>query len=104
MGLNPPKDLEDDPEIDENGNILLQDSDIDTVFVDVSIPLHLFGGSEDLTDGTTLCYTTYGYQFTVEESTEEITSYVEYLSMSWWEHFRLDTKILFENIFSRKNK
>lgn len=102
--LRPPDDVEDEIETDELGRVILKESDLEEVNVDIAIPLHLFAGCEDLVDGTTLVYTTYGYQFTVEETVDEITSYVNYLSMSWWDNFKVNTRIFFNNLFSHKNK
>lgn len=100
MGIRPPKELEDDPEYDEDGRVILTESDLEDVNVEVAIPLHLFGGAEDLVNGTTLVYTSYGYSFCVEETTDEITSYIHYLSQSWWEK----TKASIKMYFRKKNK
>jgi len=99
QGLRPPVSAEEDePEYDEEGRVILDESDIEEVNVDVAIPLKMFGGCEDLTSGATLVYTTFGYVYTVEETTEEITSYVEYLSMTWWEHKKADFNMFLRRI------
>lgn len=103
MGIKPPKDLEDEPEYDEEGRVILRESDLEDVNVEIAIPLHLFGGSEDLVDGTTLVYTTYNYVFTVEETTDEITSYIHYLSQTWWQKTKASIKMYFRKKLNINN-
>lgn len=103
--LRPPKDLEDEDEEfewNEDGMLILEPEDTTEVNLDVSIPLHLFGGCEDLTNDTTVVYTTYGQDFIVTESSDEITSYVEYLSMSWFDKWKSGVFIFFRRIFKKK--
>lgn len=105
LGIVPIDSECEEVERDEFGNIVLEESDIEQVYVDVAIPMHLFGGCEDTTDGVTICYTTWGYQFTVAESTEEITSYIEYLNSSWFEKKKAAFIIFWRNKFEKlKNK
>lgn len=114
--LKPPMDSEDEVERDEWGQIILDPEDVDEVGIAVSIPLKYYAGAEASTDGTSIIYTSYSYQFSVFESIEEIDDYVEYLTSPWhirawasikvdWYHFKRRLrgikKVSLEEILSR---
>lgn len=107
MGITPPKNTGDEIELDDFGQVLLDPEDVDEVGIDVSIPLHLYAGAEATTDDTSIVYTSYGFQFSVFESIEEVNDYVYYLHAPWYIKRWTSLKINFENVinyFSRKKK
>ena len=72
LGVKPPPDAKDDEvEIDDFGQVLLDPEDVDEVGIPISLPLKHFAGVEGCTDGTSIVYTSFGYQFSVFEDTEE---------------------------------
>lgn len=94
-GLRPPPDAEDDEiERDDYGSVLLDPEDVDEVGIPISLPLKYYAGAEGCTDGTSIVYSTFAYQFSVFEDIEEINDYVNYLSSPWhvrkWAEIKID--------------
>ena len=107
-GLRPPADAEDDEiERDDYGSILLDPEDVDEVGIPISLPLKNYAGAEGCTDGTSIVYSSFGYQFSVFEDIEEINDYVNYLSSSWIERKLAGLRVdwyHFKNRFSHKTE
>jgi hypothetical protein len=87
-------------EIDIDGNIFLQESEIEELTVPMFIPLDNIDSFVATLDGTTRVYTKSGIVYNVAEDVFEIDSYIELLSMSWWEKLKLS----FQSFFRRKQK
>lgn len=86
QGLRPPDDAEDDePEIDEDGMIQLKEEHLEDIALDLSIPLNNIDSYVEYANGGTLIYTKNGTQYHVVEETFEIDSYIEWITMSWFE-------------------
>ncbi|WP_396180291.1 hypothetical protein [Flavobacterium sp.] len=86
--------------IDEDGNIFLQESEIEELTVPMFIPLDNIDSFVATLDGTTRVYTKSGIVYNVAEDVFEIDSYIELLSMSWWEKLKLS----FQSFLRRKQK
>ena len=72
-------------EIDIDGNILLQESELEELTVPTFIPLDNIDSFVATLEGTTRIYTKNGIAYDVVEDVFEIDSYIELLSMSWVE-------------------
>jgi hypothetical protein len=98
LGIRPPKG---EIERDEDGNVILDDEDFETIPLPLSIPVKNLGSWVALLDGGTRVYTTSNVAYDVIEEVWDIDAYMEMISMSWWEK----QKILFQSFFRRiKNK
>lgn len=93
--LKPPPEADDEVEFDEDGNVILEENDLDDVGVDVNIPVKVYGGVEDDLDFGSTVYTTYGVAFRVLETATEIESYIEYSNYSWLRKKYLKIKYYF---------
>jgi hypothetical protein len=87
-------------EIDIDGNIVLQESEVEEVTVPVFIPTDNIASFVATMEGTTRVYTKTNVAYDVVEDVFEIDSYLEYLNMSWWEKLKLS----FQSFLRRKQK
>lgn len=86
-------------EIDEDGNILLQESELEELTVPTFIPLDNIDSFVATLEGTTRIYTKNGIAYDVVEDVFEIDSYIELLSMNWF-----DKQLVFFQSFLRRIK
>lgn len=104
LGIRPPKG---ELETDEDGNVILDESDFEEVPVPVSIPLDYLGSWVASVDEGSTVYTKSNLSYDVIENIWEIDAMVEYLSMSWIERQFLLFKSFFARIkwkLSKENK
>lgn len=85
--------------IDEEGNIFLQESELEELTVPVFIPLDNIASFVATIEGTTRVYTKDNIAYDVVEDVFEIDSYIELLSMSWF-----DKQLAFFQSFLRRIK
>ena len=104
QNLRPPDDAEDEVETDEQGNIYLEENEMETIPVPVTIPLDNLGSWVSNVDGGSRVYTKSNLAYDVLEEVWEIDAVVEYTSMSWIEKKYLDLKSVFQSFLRRKNK
>jgi len=97
LGIRPPKG---ELETDEDGNVILDESDFEEVPVPVSIPLDNLGSWVANVDEGSTVYTKSNLSYDVIENIWEIDAMVEYLSMSWIEKQFL----LFKSFFARNKQ
>lgn len=76
---------EDTPEISEDGTILLREEEMEFNFVDAIIKLKDFSSCIDNQQIGSVIYTRQGDEIHVEESVEDIFSYINYLTRPWHE-------------------
>ena len=86
-------------EIDIDGNILLQESELEELTVPTFIPLDNIDSFVATIEGTTRIYTKNGIAYDVVEDVFEIDSYIDLLNMSWFEK-----QLAFFQSFSRRIK
>lgn len=72
-------------EIDQDGNILLQETELEEMTVPVFIPLDNIASFVATMEGTTRVYTKTNMAYDVVEDVFEIDSYIDLLTMSWIE-------------------
>jgi hypothetical protein len=82
LGIKPPKG---EIELNEDGEVILEDEDFEEVGVPVSIPLDSISSYVALLKGGSLVYIKNNVSYTVEEEVWMIDSYIEAVSMSWIE-------------------
>ena len=104
QNLRPPDDAEDEVETDEQGNIYLEEHEMETIPVPVTIPLDNLGSWVSNVDGGSRVYTKSNLAYDVLEEVWEIDTVVEYTSMSWIEKKYLYLKSVFQSFLRRKNK
>ena len=104
QNLRPPDDAEDEVETDEQGNIYLEEHEMETIPVPVTIPLDNLGSWVSNVDGGSRVYTKSNLAYDVLEEVWEIDAVVEYTSMSWIEKKYLYLKSVFQSFLRRKNK
>ncbi len=103
--LRPPDGIDDDEiERDDYGAVLLDPEDVEEVGIPISLPLKNYAGAEGCTDGTSIVYTSFGYQFSVFEDVDEIDDYVTYLTSSWYIIKWAEIKIWWINFKNRGKK
>jgi hypothetical protein len=83
MGIKPPKNLEESPEIDENGMIFLQEEEFDYDFVDCILRLDDFSSCVDNEKIGSILYTRDGDEMWIEQTSEEIYAYITVLTRHW---------------------
>jgi len=84
-------------EIDIDGNILLKEFELEELTVPTFIPLDNIDSFVATLEGTTRIYTKNGIAYDVVEDVFEIDSYIELLSMNWF-----DKQIAFFQSFLRR--
>lgn len=99
QNLRPPDDAEDEVETDEQGNIYLEEHEMETIPVPVTIPLDNLGSWVSNVDGGSRVYTKSNLAYDVLEDVWEIDTVVEYTSMSW-----INKQIISFKSFLRKIK
>lgn len=102
LGIKPPKD--EDIDLDEDGNLILKEGDLDFKEVPVTIPLsNLDSWIANINGGSTV-YTKNGLEYNVVEEHWEIDSFIEYITMSWIEKKYLYLKSVFQSFFQTNKK
>lgn len=97
LGILPPKD--EDVELDKEGNLILNDSDL--VEMPLTIPIsNLDSWVADFNGGSTV-YTKSGLEYNVSEEFWEIDSFIEYTTMSWFRKKYLSFLVFFRQIKNR---
>lgn len=97
LGIRPPAG---DLEYDEDGNVILDESDLEEVPVPVSIPLDNIGSWVSSVDGGSRVYLKSNLAYDVTEEVWEIDAMIEYINMSWVERQFL----LFKSFFARRKQ
>lgn len=86
QNLTPPDDAEDDEvETDKEGNVFLEEHEMEAIPVPVTIPIENLGSWVASLDGGSRVYTKSNLAYDVIEEVWEIDTMVEYLLMSWFE-------------------
>jgi hypothetical protein len=105
--MKPPSYLFDETEeveINEDGEILLNEHELDFDFLDYILPLkHYFSAEDSLSFGCIIT-DTQGEQHHVTQTTEEIYSYLEFINRPWYVVLRDDIKYTWSRIFHKKQK
>ena len=106
MGIRAPKGK---PIIDENGHISLLEDEIEYAGVSAVLNIDEFSSCVDNEKIGSVIYTKDGGELWVHETVEEVSDYVEYLTLSdfskWWIGFKISVKSFrFSNLFRRKRK
>ena len=99
LGISPPKD--EDIELDKEGNLILNDSDLDLVEMPLTIPIsNLDSWVADFSGGS-IVYTKSGLKYNVAEEFWEIDSFIEYTTISWFKKKYLSFLVFFRQIKNR---
>jgi len=87
--LRPPDDVEDDQsEIDEDGNITLQDHEMESFYTEAILNLEDFSMVvDDEMEGATV-YTKSGAFINVEQDSDDVHAQIEYLNRGWAERVK----------------
>lgn len=101
LGIRAPKGK---PSIDSDGNIHLLEDEIDYAGVDCILNLDEFSSCVDNEKLGSVIYTKDGGELWVHNTVEEISEYIEYLSLNSFERAWIGLKISVSNFFRRKNK
>ena len=101
MGLLPPKNVEEDNEIDENGMVYLKEDEFDYDFVDCILRLDDFASCTNNEKIGCIIYTVSGDELWVEEKSEEIFAYITVITRPWYTVLA-DDIIYYFNFFRRK--
>lgn len=106
LGIRAPKGK---PIIDENGHISLLEDEIEYTGVSAVLNIDEFSSCVDNEKLGSVIYTKDGGELWVHETVEEVTDYLEYLSLSefskWWIGFKMSVKSFrFSDLFRRKQK
>lgn len=95
LGMRPPKG---ELEIDEYGNVILEDEDLEEITVSVSMPIDSISSYVQLVEGGTKIYTKHNIAYEVVQECWEIDAFLEMMNMSWLERLKLS----FLSFFRRK--
>lgn len=87
LGLQPPKELDIEREIDKEGNIRLDEDEIDNIEVDLILRLSEFEMAEEGDFEGSIITTKSGREIDVVESALEVYSQIEDLERNWFEIF-----------------
>lgn len=101
LGIRAPKGK---PKIDEFGNINLMEDEIDYAGVDCILNLSEFSSCVDNEKLGSVIYTKDGGELWVHNTVEDISEYIEYLSLNSFERAWIGLKISVLSLFRRKNK
>jgi len=101
LGIRAPKGK---PTIDENGNISLLEDEIEYAGVGATLSLDAFSSCVNNEKFGSVIYTKDGGELWVHETVEEVSDYIEYLSLNTFEKWWISFKIRFSNFFSRKKE
>lgn len=99
MGIRPPKG---EVDVDEYGNVLLDEEDFEEIGVPVTIPLKNISSYVATLEGGTLVYTTNGIAYNVEEEVWMIDSYIDMVTMNWFEKLKLSFLSFWRKIMNKK--
>lgn len=101
MGIRAPKGK---PIIDSEGNIALMEDEIDYAGVDCILNLDEFSSCVDNEKLGSVIYTKDGGELWVHNTVEDISEYIEYLSLGSFERAWIGFKFSVSNLFRGKNK
>ena len=101
LGIRAPKGK---PTIDENGHISLLEDEIEYAGVSAVLNIDEFSSCVDNEKLGSVIYTKDGGELWVHENVEEITDYLEYLSLNIFEKWWIGFKIHFFNLFRKKQE
>ena len=101
LGIKAPKGK---PAIDSEGNIHLMEDEIEYAGVEAILNLDEFSTAVDNEKLGSIVYTKDGSELWVFEEVEELSEYIEFLSLNSFEKAWIGLKIAFSNFFRRKNK
>lgn len=88
QNLTPPSDIDDTPEIDENGLIFLEEQYLQTINLDVTIPLKNIDSYASAQEGGSIIYTKANVFYHVAEEVDEIDFYIDFISRSWFQKIK----------------
>lgn len=101
MGIRAPKGK---PSIDEDGNIRLMEDEIEYAGISAILNLDEFSSCVNNEKLGSVVYTKDGGEIWVHEEVEEISEYIEFLSLTSFERWWIGFKISLSNFFRRKPK
>ena len=101
LGIRAPKGK---PSIDENGNIALLEHEVEYTGMGCILNIEEFSTAVDNEKLGSIIYTKDGSELWVFEDTEELSDYINYLSLSSFEKAWIGFKISVSNFFRRKPK
>ena len=101
LGIRAPKGK---PSIDSEGNIHLLEDEVEYTGMGCILNLDEFSTAVDNEKLGSIVYTKDGSELWIFEDTEELSEYIEYISLSSFEKAWIGLKIAFSNFFRRKNK
>lgn len=99
LGIRAPKGK---ASIDENGNIALLEHEVEYTGVSAILNLDEFSSCVDNEKLGSVVYTKDGGELWVFQDVEEISDYIEYISLSSFERAWIGLKITVSNFFRRK--
>lgn len=101
LGIRAPKGK---PTMDEDGNIRLLEHEVEYTGMGCILNLEEFSTAVDNEKLGSIVYTKDGSELWIFEDTEELSEYIEYLSLNSFEKWWIGFKISFSSFFRRKNK
>ena len=101
LGIRAPKGK---PSLDSDGNIHLLEHEVEYTGMGCILNLDEFSTAVDNEKLGSIIYTKDGSELWIFEDTEELSDYIEYISLSSFEKAWIGFKISFSNFFRRKNK
>lgn len=101
LGIRAPKGK---PTVDEDGNIRLLEHEVEYTGVGCILNLDEFSSCVNNEKLGSVVYTKDGGELWVFQDVEEISDYIEYISLSSFERWWIGFKIFVSNLFRRKLK
>lgn len=101
MGIRAPKGK---PVVDEDGNIRLLEDEIDYIGVSAILNLSEFSSAVANEKLGSVVYMKDGSELWIYETVEEVSDYIEFLSLNRFERWWISFKISVSNFFRRKHK
>lgn len=101
LGIRAPKGK---PSIDENGHIHLMEDEVEYAGISAILNLDEFSTAVDNEKLGSIVYTKDGSELWVFETTEDLSDYIEYISLSSFEKAWMGFKISVLSLFRHKNK
>lgn len=92
----------DEPEIDENGYMTLQEDEIEYIHDDIILERSDFASAVDCQDGLTTVYCKSGTIYSVLENTNDIYEQIYLLDQSWLENLYEEVKWKIKRIFKKE--
>lgn len=105
MGLNPPKDIEEEQEtveLDSEGNIELQEGEFEYVYDELILERSDFSSALDTKDGFSQVCTKQGIVYDVAEDTDVIFEQIYLLDQTWFEKICDEIKWRIKRIFKKE--